>query len=270
MDWPPIVLAGAVGGISAAIAGLLIKKDKQNRSRMALVTAAMFIPLYVFSNAYVLPRIESWRVELSLRSVPAFREIAASDPATYEKIRVVFRDAVGKPNAEAYARTHVAALISASLPEHVGRASDESLIAFARASTRVIQALNATNPDACYQFLFPDRANNSHPVTIADNEAQTQMLDSMAAIYRSSANTPEQMVDLGKGEQLLQSLATGLAKDYGSDVRFLLESPGDRAGRKRMCDISAELYRRVADLPPSDAGTVLRYMLAKNSSSKPT
>jgi hypothetical protein len=270
MDWLAILVAGTSGALAAAIATLLAGTRKERRAPYAIVTVICFFLINAFFNQAITPRIRSWQVDRQLRELSFYREFAEVEPQTYEKIRVIASDAVMKGEGANMIAGRISPLVAGIIPKYVGTASDQSVIEFIDVASRAVEELRGNQSDACYYFLFPHEEGATNAASYLKEKTSQQMLEAMTNVVHSAVHSPQQLPNAAKAQGLLITVVDRLRKNYGNDLLVLQQKPRDQAGRRKVCAITISLYKNVEDLPRSDAGLLLRYLLANKESSQTT
>lgn len=264
MDWASIVSAGISGGLAAGIAYFVVRNPKERRVAYVVVVVVVMWGINSLSKRFVLPQVFDWQAEREIRRIPVYHEIADNDPETYRKIRTTVLQGLRNGERQEVVASRVSTILANSLPRYIGRASDESVIAFADLMVRETDHLGRTDPDACYHFLFPHQYGAPDLLgKYLGEKDQKDSLDVMGRIFHSAMHAPQPLPEASQSEALLDSVTSGLYKDFGPDLLVLQKIPADTAGRKKVCLITTALYKRVLNLPKKESGMLLRYMLSK-------
>jgi hypothetical protein len=267
MDWMSVLVAALCGALAAVIASLVTIKSK-SRGLYVVITVVMFIVLRALSDKTLLPRVRDWQTDRQLRELPFYRDLAEVDPQTYEKIRVVASDSVRKGDGADVIASRIEPIVAGAVPKYIGKASDDSVVAFTGAVIRQIEALRNLHSDACYYFLFPqERGATLGIANSLDQKSRNESIDTLGRIVHSAAHTPQPMPDAGRAEVLLVPVMNQLRNEFGNDLLLLQQKPTETVGRQRVCAITVSLYKNVEALPQRDASLLLRYLLSDSSES---
>jgi hypothetical protein len=264
MDWIDVFAFAVSGGLGAAIARLIAGGKKDRRPLLIGITLVAMFAIHAVAARVVLPGIYQWEADRELRKIALYSEIAENDPQTYDKIRVILLAGMkaGGSSKEA-AETQGSAIIANTLPKYIATASDDSVNAFASIVLEEAEDLNRANPDACYQYLFPGKSGSPALLaSLVDNAKKEKNLRAMGDIVHSSTHNPQSPPDPKESAALLNSINTPLIKKYGSDLDLVRGTAKDTAERKKVCDITADFYRSILNMPPKKSSELLRYILS--------
>ena len=269
VDWIQILNAAICGALAAGIASIFFfGKFQERRIPRAIATVLLFFALQTLSKLVVLPRIRAAEVDRQLRALPFYRDIAESDPQTYEKVRIVIYDSVSKGQGVDAVTNRIAPIVNSTIPKYIGRASDESVEAFIGIATLDVQELLRMPSDACYHFLFPQEKEAPPVSSYFDKKSLADMLDVLGRIVHSSVHTPQALPDTEKAQALLVPLIDQLEKEYGNDLLLINQKPPDIAQRRKVCAMTVSLYKNIGTLPQIDASVLTRYLLTDQKANR--
>jgi hypothetical protein len=262
MGWVTIFSFGlslvAAAGISVAAA----RSKEDGRSFSVPVFVISAIVLYVILT----PVFRELEAERQLAHYPFYKQIAKTDPATYNRIRNVVLDGVRTNRSGPETARQIAAILGQALPSRVSHASDEASITFATTMSQLLQKMSQTNPDACSYFSQADGSEAAAaPIDTRDEE---QMMNAMAQLLESAVNRPQAAPDPEQGQALVLKMFVSLNKKYGSDTALLSGVAGSLEERKKVCEMSADLFREVTVMPKAEGSTALRYLLSKTTAER--
>jgi hypothetical protein len=268
VDWLEVLNAAICGGLAAGIASIFSGKSKDRRIAFTVATALLFVGLQSLSKLTILPRIRAGQADRQLRGLPFYRDIAESDPQTYEKLRVVVADSVNRGEGADVMANRIASIVTGTMPKYIGTASDESVESFIGIATLQVQELLRTPSDACYYFLFPQEKGAPSVSSYFDKKGRADMLNVLGQIVHSSIHTPQPLPDAEQAQALLVPVIGRLQKEYGNDLLLIEQKPTDTAQRRKVCDITVSLYKDIKTLPESDASVLMRYLLTEQESNQ--
>jgi hypothetical protein len=263
MDWIAVVIAAFSGAIAALIAQLAVGLKKERKSLYIVIVVLIFTGLESFGRSYVGPQLHAWEAERQIREIPFYKELSLHDPEAYQRIKTIVQEAVRSGDSQAKISQRIADVIGGIFPRYLPKASDDSVVAFASATVHLLENLDHANPDACYASLFPHKYGEPGMAQkYTDLNTQERILDTMKDIVESAINNPQPEPDRNKSEELLHPIIETMAKKYGSDVTLLQGTARDSSERKKVCEMSSEMFEQIGSLPKADASMILRYLLS--------
>jgi hypothetical protein len=269
MTWINIGLGALIGAISGILAAVLAKRLTAKRYGPLIVFVSSFILLGFLSRQFLTPVIQTWKfgrdVEQSLSEISAFQHIAKYDPRVYQKIKTDMVDSIrkGEPREQALERARQA--VTGLIVRYLPRASDEAVVRYVDAMTREIEELAEKNPEACYQFLFPDRYGPTDVTKYIKPETQRSDLAALADVIRTAAEGPQPEPNKATGDALLKKLLSKFYASQGDDALLLKDPFAPEVDKKKVSKLIASLYREALSFPQEESGFLLRYMLSTKS-----
>ncbi len=267
MNWARVALTAVAGGLSVAIAQLLVRHPRKRQAAYITVAITGFAVLSAFSGVFVLPYIDAWQREQEiverLLENPAYREIRRSTPQTYERIRAIARDGVHKRQSEKTIAARLRPLIAQLVSDHIPRASDDAVVDFARVVVREIEELTRKNPILCYQLLFPNRYGSPNLWNHLGEATLQDHLAALAGLIRTAAPRslpgPEEM----RQKALLERVYAKVREKHGDDVLLLEDPHAPSVDKEKVCTVVAAIYRQILDMPGTQKGALLREMFSR-------
>lgn len=124
----------------------------------------------------------------------------------------------------------------------------------------VLSALEKSNPEACYAFLYGGPYIDF--MSLLSKDMQHALLDSMAGVIETGVSNPQ--VIPGEMQVAIQRerVIKVLTKRYGDDVALLSAVSAPGVDKAKICSMSGELYRQVLKLRKNDSVRLLRFMAA--------
>jgi len=269
MDWPSILSAALAGGLAAAIATLLVGRSRDRRVPYIIVLIVVFFGLKVFADRALVPRVRRWHTDRQLREMPFYSDLAEMDSPTYKKVLDIASESATKGETGDAIAGRIAPVLSNIVPKYIGKASDESVIAFVDLFTKEIKELHDKRSDGCYYFMFPTEEGAPPASSYLNPKYNPLSLDVLGRVLHSSAHSPQAAPDSTRAEVLLQPVLVSMQTDYGDDLKLLVQKPTDSLGRQKVCAISLALYGKAGSLPRNDAALLLRYLLADQKEHPP-
>jgi hypothetical protein len=262
MDWISVAGYGASGALGALFASLIVGNKKERRVIYFVVLVVAMYGVHALAARFVLPSVYGWQIDRQLRQIPLYSEIAEGDPETYEKLKEVVLEGARTGESTGVVESKTSPIVMATLPRYVPKASDESVITFISLIAAELKELNRTDPDACYQFLYPQKFQSPTGTPNMDNTRTNKVLQAMADVVHSARHTPQPLPDRDESEALLKPISNELARKYGTDIFLLQNTPKDQSERGKLCSLVSDLYEQVLKLPPRQSSEVLRDMFS--------
>lgn len=188
-------------------------------------------------------------------------------PAEYESLVASFNAAVDRhENPE---RLHQLSYEAgqAAVGRHLVSASDEAAVHFAKGSIVVLKEMKRRSPGLCFATMTrttPSRADTDGMLTGSMDAVQDTMEDAIVDVIRSSATTPQPAASRDAVMKTLTPVIQAMQRKYGNDLRILQGASPSSLGvsEETACDIGVDLYERLAELPPEQAGPAMRGLAA--------
>ena len=203
---------------------------------------------------------DAYRTESALLAQPVYRVLKQHAPATYDKLlaeyRVYRRDEVSHERFVNLANEEIARAATGSL----ARASQESVLALVKDMLGTAKRLQSAPADACYRFWFPNVDGPPDIAASVDAKSQARTLELMAEVIRSAAEQPAPPPDNEAVKDDLAQVVNATFEQYGTDAQMLANAADPRADRTKVCAITISVYERILQLPPAQAGELLRAM----------
>ena len=269
MNWINIAAAVTIGFISGVVAYFIAKKYPTRRIPFFAIPVLVFIALSALTKFLVIPPLHLWtsqrEIEKSLSEISAYEVIAKYDPKAYEEIRQEILNSLKNRESQDEVIERARNIVANVVSGHIPRASDESVVHYVEAMTREIEELAEKNPEACYQFLFPDRYGPADVTKYFKPETQRADLAALAEVIRTAAEQPRPKPDKETGDALLKKLLNNFYASQGDDALLLKDPFAPGVDKMKVSKLIASLYREALNLPQGQSGLLLRYMLSAKS-----
>ena len=267
MNYMHLIVGATAGALAAVIAHLVAGNAKENRNKYVGTFVVSFAILFALSNAFVYPPLNTWyqvrNAEAEFLGSPAYRALKKHDPATYDRLMADFRQAVkedkGREATVAAVREHVVRAVQSRLPT----ASNESVAAYMKIMLVEMKELDEQGGDLCYRFLFPQVSGPIDPVQYFSKETQKADLDALAEVIRTSAENPQPVPPESVVMPQLQVIFIDLANDHGQDIAMLQTPVAPNVDRRKICQMTQNMYTKILRLPVEESGQMLRYLLGQ-------
>ena len=209
------------------------------------------------------PRIREWDAEREIRAMPFYHELSIHDPAAYEQVKTIVIEAVRSGDSKEKMGAKISDALVNILPKYLPKASDNSVVAYVNWTVLQLDALDHTNPDACYALMFPHKFGEpGFALKYIDPKSNEPAVAILQDVVSSAISNPQAEPDPAKSEEVLQQVLTPVVQKYGRDLSLLLGTPKDASERKKVCEMSSDLLREILALPKPDASLVFRYLLS--------
>lgn len=252
-----ILVSAAAGALGAIIAYVIFRGEHRKQLRL-FATVVLIIVFAKLGDYYVAKPFEA---EKALRDLPAFEAIKEHEPATYQQIRAemlrAVRGGADRANVTAKIRAHTSEIVSKYIP----RASDKALTDYIAVTVEEIRQLAAKSPEEGVKFLFPAPGESVDLVRYVDAQTRQRDLSALGELIRTGAASPPRPIDQARAQQLLDQALAQLRSKYGDSVAALAAPRAPGTDKKMVCDMAADLYAFILEMPSSDAALVLRSML---------
>jgi hypothetical protein len=262
VGWIEILSYAVAGAVGAVIANLIVGTKKERRGVYIVVFIVAMYAVHALTARFALRSIYDWKTDRELRNIALYSEIADSDPETYKKLKATLLEGEKKGESKGVIEHQLASIVEATMPRYVPNASDESINAFVSIVAQDAHVLNRVNPDACYQFLYPQKFSSPNPTGLNAVTTNIKTLSAMADVLHSATHNPQPPPDAKESEELLEPIRNELAEKYGSDLLLVQGTAKDSAERGKVCNIAIDAYSRILNLPPKESSEVLRDLLS--------
>lgn len=267
MNWISIGLAALSGALAAMIAGIIVRKPKERLFPYAIAFVISFGVLQGLSREFVFPELNAWNVARKADSafvdIPAFQAIKQHDPKTYEAILSDIRGSLRKGADEAQiiglVRGHIVGVVQKRLPS----ASDEAVVSYMAVMVTEIHELHKYSSELCYRFLFPEKSGPIDGRKYFSKRTQEADLAALAQVIKTSAESPQSIPKEAEVMPKLEPVIFELEKKYGNDITMLQNPSAPTVDRGKVCSMTADLYKRIIEMPRNENGKILRFMLSQ-------
>jgi hypothetical protein len=253
MPWSLII--GAAAGAVAGLVGALIR-DEGARQMRAVVIVLLFLGLNYPAQKYIAKPLIA---DQELGKVSAFAAIKTHEPATYNVMRNDLISAMqgGADLKAVKARIHASVGVMAK--KYMPRCSDKALVRYIRVTTDEIEEISKKDAKAGFDFLFPKPGAYLDVQPLLSDATSKEDLAALADVIATGAGAKPQEVDTARANELLSTIVSDIGLER---VKLLADPNAPGVDKAEIVATTAELYRRVLELPEADAALVLRVMFA--------
>ena len=265
------------GGITAGIIGLIALIFRVRGRELGtgqLVALAIPVALAVFFVRHRLPfsgpagpAVSSEELtQQMLKESPALELLTREHPEVragmVQMLDSVIASGASRREAFTAGMTWGRSVLSPYFRQYLAVASDESLVAFGKASTDLLEGLRKT-PDACMDYLF---GPNGRTVSRVSEKDQARLGKVMEQVIRSGIDSPHDKMPPDQARKTVQSLTATLIQKWGTSCAAALEQFSNpvkaREEPGQSCNVAYQLYRYVVTLPPDEAAATLRALFS--------
>lgn len=237
----------------------------------------------------VLPMLLARSADHELAKIPAGRLIARWEPAAYARMKATMVESLRHHESTAQAQGRVRALVSEIAKPYMKTASDEALIEYFRVTIDEMRQMTAKDPSVAFDVLggrtdidvgqyIDEQTQNRDAAALAGiistgvakeagyqdapraTELTRKVVASMRADFGADAELPSQIVRRTP-EQWREFAAAGRPEDP-YEAALISHGLVTRPDKRRVCEMTLELYNRILALRADQAAQVLRLMLA--------
>jgi hypothetical protein len=260
MDMINIGVIIVMAAVAAALAYAVVRPREGNVGAfVVLLLLLVFISEYL-GHKFVLPQAQAAFGPKSLPNDELFTAIKKHEPALYERLSAGYVAAYRSGDREAFLRDAYEQVAKAAL-KHIPYASDESVSAFIGHAIVQLKELRTKPGDACFRFMFPQVSGPADIVAMLPKPMIEANSNKLADIINTSVDSPRQPPTQDEAMPSLQPVLEHLARTYGGDLKMLSNPSAPTVDRRRVCDISIDLYERIDELPVHERATVLKFIL---------
>lgn len=273
----PFIQIAVVGAITGAAVCLAPWFARVTGSRamgwgMAVVVAAFVNAAAAFGPALIAgagansPPGE--RLQRDLSKLPVFRFMAKHEPVLYRDALQQMELIVLQRRVDPFAHAHEigSAYGRQLLKKYAPRASDDSVIAFARLTRDTTARLQRENDGSCFRFLLNESEGMRRATQIIRDLPQKAASVS-ADVLSSAAEQPQKEPDDRRALQLLEQVVQRAMSRVGQGAMkelALLGSSKSVAQQQIACSAFVALMEETLRLDRVSAGIVLRHYLGQS------
>ncbi|MDR4498899.1 MAG: hypothetical protein MRK02_13430 [Candidatus Scalindua sp.] len=266
MNWMNLGLAIAVGAFATLITHIIVRKPRKRWVCYTIVFISFSGVFFTITCLYTVRESNTQKffsdVEVTLREMPAYKQISQYDPETYQRIQIEIQKSLEKGENKSQTIQKIRLIIAELVEKYLPYASDEALLVYMSVIIQEIEELAGKSPELCFQFLFPKQYGAIDVTRYIRPETQKADLESLAVVIRTGAENPVHIQDFSGYDALIENIITNLHEMYGDDA-LLLENPhAPGIDKEKFCRMMVTLYREILKLPKKDSVLILRRMLA--------
>lgn len=236
---------------------------------------AHVITAVVDERDYALTGVSGWRdrakLEADFAATPIFAALERAEPKTYENLKDTYVSGIqeGSPQAEMTAKIHNV-VTGTILPKYLRIGPDAALVAYWQSQLTEMRELRAIDPKYCVAFILPSSgADTGKLPSLFSKETQAADLRSLANLLDAASLAPAAIPPQAAVQSALRAVALRTEQRIPGALR-VVENPNPSTQRPKMlCDAELTFYDEIISLPASQAGPLLRFLLASSDGSAP-
>jgi hypothetical protein len=258
-----VLVALFMGALAVGLAYVVIKPEPGPRAALFGIAVVLLLIIGQFVGyKYVRPHVQSAMAGPSLADIPLYRAIKKYEPAMYERLDTSFKTAVREGNQTVFMQSAMAEVAQLA-QKNMASASNDSVHGFMKHAVVQLKELQRKPGDACFRFLFPQVSGPAELSNLLPQDMIEKNLTYLEAILVSAKEKPQQPPNESESMQKLQPILVHMSQTYGQDMGMLANPASPNIDRRRVCEISVELYDQILMLPKDDGADVLRFMISK-------
>jgi hypothetical protein len=203
---------------------------------------------------------EQYRADSALLQQPVYRVLKKHERTLYgellDEYRVYQRGEEGPEKFVNLANSQ----ISLAATQRLAHASGQSVLALMRDMVATAKKLEGKPDDACFRYWFPQVAGPPDVAKYIEPAAQAHTLELMGEVIRSAAENPQPLPEPDAVKDNLGNVINATYEQYGTDAQMLAHAEEEGVDRGKVCTITISVYERILELPPHQAGDLLRAM----------
>jgi hypothetical protein len=260
MDMLNIGVIILMAAVAAALAYALVRPREGNVGAFVVFLLLLVFVSEYLGHKFVLPQAQAAFGPKSLPDDALFTAIKKHEPALYERLSRGYVEAYKSGDKEAFIRGAYDEVAKAAL-KHIPTASDEAVSAFIGHAIVQLKELRTKPGDVCFRFLFPQVSGPADIALLLPKPMIDANSDKLAAIINTSVDSPRQPPTQEEALPSLQPILQELTRTYGADLNMISNPSAPTVDRRRVCDISIDLYERIGALPVHERANVLKFIL---------
>jgi len=268
MSWISGVAALVCAGVAAGVAVFALRGRSREASHHAALWLVLAGLLFVATQHFITPalqaRYDASRVDDSLSSHAAFAAIKKHDPQTYGRIMAELREGLLAGQSQGVLIERVRAQVTSLVQQRLPRASDEAATEYVRVMVQEMHELRSHGGDLCFRFLFPQPGEGLNLTRYVSVNLRDADAAALSQVVRSSTVSPQPVPQ--KAEVLVRMLPvmSALSARYGRDLTLLEQAQAPGVDRDKLCSINIDMYSVILQMPVSDSGKLIRYLMSQS------
>jgi hypothetical protein len=267
MSWISVIAGLVCAGVAAVVVGLALRGRTRETSHYALLWLVLAGLLFAGVQQFVTPplqaRYDASRVDESLSSHAAFAAIKKHDPQTYARIMAELREGLLAGQSQGVLIERVRSQVTSLVQQRLPRASDEAATEYVRVMVQEMQELRSHGGELCHRFLFPQPGDSLNLTRYVSANLRDADAAALSQVVRSSTLSPQAVPQKAEVLPRMQPVMTALSARHGADLALLERPQAPGIDRDKLCAINIDLYSVILQMPPTDGGKLIRYLMSQ-------
>ncbi len=259
-----IVIAAVCSALLLVFLFILYRKGKISRLLAVLCGFLLVVAGNVAYFGAIAPqqRQQEKRITAEKRfgEMPGFRTIKVQQPGLFKQLQQEYSGALQEGMNEQQALEDLRPALSDLINQRVSYVNDAQLHSFMQISLEEMKLIRQKSAQLCYRFLFPQingGINTSEVLPQALRDREMVALDEFLVQSRGA----KQPMNVAQSRADLEALVSTLYAKWGSDLQTLNSPAEAGADKRKLCDMTIDLYQSVLALPVNQSAGVLRIIL---------
>lgn len=266
MNWTEVLISAGI----AAVLGVIIS-GLRNRNKLGRFGAILWviIPIvvgniiyYHYINPNGLRSNDRAQIERVFAEYPVFQTLKQQEPALYTQLIDNFLKSKKEGHSEQQLIDEMKQAVSSLIAQRIQHAPDKDIIDYMNIILEELRYYQANNRSEhlCFKSLFPQVSGGVNATKYLPKELQSRDLDSVNRLFKASSGGIINPINQDY-ENKLNTIVTQMQQQYGNDLQMFVNPASPDVDREKVCDMAIDMYSQIMQLPPSDAGAILRSML---------
>lgn len=255
--------------VDIALLYFIGKNVKRNPKRWLTIAVAAFCILHYLPERVFYPRLKEWANQRQAEKVLSENHALAALVRARPELRREMLVAVVRAMDERRIRTNetyenpLTEILVRVFPDYAAVASDDSILAFARAVHEVLRALEQSDPDLCVDWIRTKvKAPALGPSVGISLVAELER--TIGQVVETAVIAPQDPPDASRAEATVRRLmASIVAMDDAQQESAA--PPGTEGESSRVCSTARKMYGAYLTLPSEEGSNTLRYLLGRSS-----
>tara|TARA_B100000315_G_scaffold236680_1_gene252724 strand:- start:830 stop:2362 length:1533 start_codon:yes stop_codon:yes gene_type:complete len=216
-----------------------------------------------FGIVYSTKSENSSEIENLFLKIPIYQHIRDYDPETFQALILEAKLRFSQGASTLDIIHLIRSRISKSLIKTLPIAPNNDVVSYTRVMVSEIRQLTAADPELCFKFLFPEKYGSIDIQDYISEEVQKSDLDALSAIYIGSVRSPQEIPKETEVIDHLDRAYSAISKKYGEAAFSFFENPDiEPSSKNDICNMIADLYENILEMPIEQSGPTLRFMFA--------
>lgn len=266
MNWTEVLISAGIAAVLGVITSRLRNRNKLGRFGAILW---VIIPIvvgniiyYHYINPNGLRSNDRAQIERAFAEYPVFQTLKQQEPALYTQLIDNFLKSKKEGHSEQQLIDEMKQAVSSLIAQRIQHAPDKDIIDYMNIILEELRYYQANNRSEhlCFKSLFPQVSGGVNATKSLPKELQSRDLDSVNRLFKASSGGIINPINQDY-ENKLNTIVAQMQQQYGNDLQMFVNPASPDVDREKVCDMAIDMYGQIMQLPPSDAGAILRSML---------